>query len=61
MEGGGRTGDGRPWSMSGESNLGAPTEEFGLPRQPRVPEKFRAAEEAFDVRYLPHHRWRTGN
>ncbi|MFD9374305.1 hypothetical protein ACFWBH_02015 [Streptomyces sp. NPDC059999] len=49
--------------MSGESNLGAPTEEFGLPRQPRVPtpEKFRAAEEAFDVRYLPHHRWRTGN
>ncbi|MEV6575378.1 quercetin 2,3-dioxygenase [Streptomyces sp. NPDC051577] len=44
-------------------NLGAPTEELGPPRQPLVPtpDRFRAAEEAFDVRYLPHHRWHTGN
>ncbi|MFF8288547.1 quercetin 2,3-dioxygenase [Streptomyces sp. NPDC016309] len=43
-------------------NLGAPTEEVTLPHQPRFPgpEKWRAAEEKFDVRHLPDHRWRTG-
>ncbi|MFI5831467.1 quercetin 2,3-dioxygenase [Streptomyces sp. NPDC051578] len=44
-------------------NLGAPTEELGLPHRPALPtpDAFRAAEEAFDVRYLPHHRWHSAS
>ncbi|GAA2899725.1 hypothetical protein GCM10010517_65270 [Streptosporangium fragile] len=44
-------------------NLGAPTEELGLPRHPVVPEphKFGTVPQRYDVRFLPGHQWRTGS
>ncbi|MGI5163676.1 quercetin 2,3-dioxygenase [Spirillospora sp. CA-253888] len=40
-------------------NLGAPTEELGLPRRPVVPapERFGTVPERFDVRFMPGHKW----
>ncbi|WP_438387986.1 quercetin 2,3-dioxygenase [Actinopolyspora saharensis] len=42
-------------------NLGAPTEQHGLPHEPVVPSAERFAEVAHrhDVRFLPEHRWDT--
>jgi quercetin 2,3-dioxygenase len=42
-------------------NLGAPTDQLGLPHQPVVPEprKFASVPEQYDVRFLPDHQWRT--
>ncbi|MEV8308277.1 quercetin 2,3-dioxygenase [Streptomyces flavidovirens] len=43
--------------------LGDPAEEIGLPHRPRIPgpDEFLAAEQNFDVRYLPDHQWRPGS
>lgn len=42
-------------------NLGAPTEQHGLPHRPLVPEpaKFASVPERYDVSFPPDHRWRT--
>jgi len=40
-------------------NLGTPSEEHGLPREPFVPEgrKFGVIPQEFDVRFMPGHQW----
>ncbi|MFJ6850661.1 quercetin 2,3-dioxygenase [Streptomyces sp. NPDC091271] len=42
-------------------NLGTPTDELTLPREPYVPEpqKFGTVPEQFDVRFMPGQQWRT--
>ncbi|MBC2879341.1 MULTISPECIES: quercetin 2,3-dioxygenase [Streptomyces] len=44
-------------------NLGAPTDELTLPREPVVPapEKFATVPQQYDVHFMPHHQWRTGS
>ncbi|KUL38874.1 quercetin 2,3-dioxygenase [Streptomyces sp. NRRL F-4489] len=42
-------------------NMGAATEEFGLPHRPVVPtpQAFATVPERYDVQFLPEHHWRT--
>ncbi|MGW1838132.1 quercetin 2,3-dioxygenase [Streptomyces sp. NPDC002067] len=43
--------------------LGTPTEEYGTPRTPYVPDPhaFETVPQRYDVTFLPDHRWRTGS